>query len=146
MIDLASYFAPDHFLTISEPDLPAAIERLVSTLTPSDMRASAFSSVPLGRGILLCHARTSAIEGDLRVGVGFLAHPWRGTGQPEIHTIIVVIVPRDRARDYLTFLARLTRVLSSPAAADALMRHDVAGFEGLLRAHEHESKGGGESC
>jgi len=86
----------------------------------------------LGGGFVLSHARVPFGE-DIRLSVGLLRPPGTFGRWSDIHTILCALIPEPCAREYLSLMARLARVLSLPAAEAAFRSGDPDRILALLR-------------
>lgn len=130
-----------------EPDTHDAMLRVMlqrcyaqsdETLPPDRLdelvRAHALKDQPLGDGFALSHARIDALP-DIRLTVGLLGRPHRFLRRSAVHTIFCILIPIDHSREYLALLARLSRLLERPGAAEVFRAADIDGLLSFLAHH-----------
>ena len=104
------------FQKAGETVAPEKLEELVRTHALKDQM--------LEKGFALSHARLDSLS-DIRLSVGLLGKPYRFVRRDRAHTVFCVLIPRDRSREYLAFLARLGRFLQTPGVGDAFKSANV---------------------
>lgn len=136
MIDLSAHLKPDRFLALAPGARDVLVRALLGVCLREDAglseaaRAAALDGAhrmneqALGHGFALTHAR---IDGghDILLSVGLLCEPAPfGRGGPA-HTIICALIPVQKSREYLSLMARLSRLLTAPGAEAAFRSGDA---------------------
>lgn len=135
MIDLAEYLRPDRMIVLGRAARDAIVRALLGVCLrdaaglSAAARAAALDGAhqmkdqPLDGGFALTHARIA--EGDeILLSVGLLGAP-RPFGRGGLaHTVICALIPESRSREYLSLLARLSRLLTAPGAETAFRSAD----------------------
>ncbi len=78
----------------------------------------------LGNGFAVSHTRLDALD-QIRVSIGLLPQPVKHYAGDPVHTVFCILIPNAQYRPYLTFLARLTRLISTDGAARVFLSADV---------------------
>jgi len=74
-------------------------------------------NINIGKGFGITHTRTDKVD-DIKVAVGIFKDEVKLFDKEPIHTLFCVIIPHQKSRIYLSFIAHLSRVLSSPKAVE----------------------------
>ncbi len=130
MIDLAEYLKPDRMIAPA----PAARDVIVRALLGICLRDAAgvsestraavldgahrMKDQALDRGFALTHSRIAEGE-EILLSVGLFGEPRPFGRCGAVHTIFCALIPESRSRDYLSLLARLSRLLTAPGAEAA---------------------------
>ena len=144
MIDLLRYVHRECLVLLAPAPRDAILRKLVQVALTGSAEApetapSASLDWPrllkdqtLGAGFALSHARVPAGD-EIRVSVGLLRPPGAFGRWSDIHTIICALIPEQCAREYLSLMARLARVLSTPEAEAAFRSSDPDRILAILR-------------
>lgn len=112
-------------------DSEAEVAGVLATLSePRHMKDQ-----PLDHGFAITHARLDRLS-DIRVSVGLLETPAAFCRGPRVHTVFCALIPADRSSEYLSFLARLGRLLLTPGAEEAFRSADPARVASFIRTFE----------
>ncbi len=129
MIDLTPYFVRERMVTLAPASRDALVLQLIDVCLGEQAQGEpdtiarrreilrAIKDQPLGAGFALSHARISA-GGEIRFSIGLLREPHTFGHAANVHTIFCALIPENRSREYLSFLARLSRLLMMPHAAE----------------------------
>lgn len=146
MVDLSRYITSRAIVEVVLGDHEGILRQLVDHCLPDfrpDSRAAVTrdildkgrrQEINLGEGFALSHARLDDLP-DIRVAVGLLRAPTRYVSGPAVRTIFCVILPTSQSRQYLQMMARLTRLISRPEAAEAFRSGDVEKVSDFFRRH-----------
>ncbi len=121
MTDWHQYLDPSRILRLPPAARDVLLERLIAAAfgpasaaprpRPADLREQS-----IGPGVTLVHARRDDLD-RIRLSIGLLSPPLAiGHGAP-VHALICALIPEPCSREYLTLLARLSRLLSDPGRA-----------------------------
>ena len=137
MIDLADYLREDRLVALG----PAPRDVIVRTLLgvclredaalPEAARTAALADLralrdqELGHGFALTHARIAGSHGIL-IGAGLFGQPAAYGRCGAVHTVFCALIPEERSREYLSLIARLSRLLAAPGAEAAFQSGDPA--------------------
>lgn len=123
---------------------PGTRENLLGRLLDMAVSARALEQAPtlsdlhdqfLGHGVVLSHTRCDGIE-DVRIVVGLLKRPVYFGGAGETRAIVCALIPRSKSREYLSWLARLSRRLADPEVEAALRSADPGRVRTMLSLSE----------
>jgi len=143
MIDLAKYLSAANMIrpaSRSHDDILRELLRVCLSETPDPekektieklLHSDAMKDQRIGDWFAITHARCDG-RPDIRVALGFLdpPRPFR-RGEP-VHTVLCAVIPPDKSREYLGFMARIIRLWSDPVAVRAFRAGDVAKILSLV--------------
>lgn len=110
---------------------PAGRERLRAEL----IRSGQMKDQPLGQGFAITHARLDNLP-DIRISIGLLAPPARFCRGAPVHTVFCTMIPAEKSSHYLSFMARLSRLLAQPGAAEVFQSRDADRILKFIEAFE----------
>lgn len=123
MSDWHPYLEPAQILRLPPAARDVLLERLIGAAygptsaaprpRPADLREQ-----PIGPGITLVHARRDDLD-RIRLSIGLLSPPLAARHGLPVHAFVCALIPESCSREYLTLLARLSRLLSDPVRAAA---------------------------
>ena len=147
MASLLEYIERDRIAVLDDGAHDELLRRLVDLCLRDDapeprdrmradlLRAGRMKDQPLGQGFAITHARLDDLP-DIRAGLGLLGPGARFSRGAPPHTVFCAIVPAGRSSHYLSFMARLSRMLLQPGAADVFRARDPDRIMDLVRRFE----------
>lgn len=136
MTRLRDFISTERIVPIGDTSHRHILETLVATAVDGrdqSVRDNAVTAIladrtskelNLGNGFAVSHTRLDTLD-QIRVSVGLLAQPVRHYAGDPVHTVFCILIPNAQYRPYLTFLARLTRLISTDDAGDVFSSADV---------------------
>ncbi len=130
MIDLTRYLTRERLVPLGPAPRDALLRRLVAAALGAEAASPpaglpdlaellrGFKDQELGQGFVLTHMRVPFGD-DIRLGVGLFGRPAAFGRIADVHTVICALIPDRCSREYLSLMARLSRLLSTAAAAEA---------------------------
>lgn len=110
---------------------PARRERLLVEI----LRSGQMKDQPLGQGFAITHARLDDLP-DIRMSIGLLAPTARFCRGAPAHTVFCTMIPADKSSHYLSFMARLSRLLTQSGAAEVFESRDADRIMKLIEQFE----------
>lgn len=132
MIHLTDYIQKENFLVLDPDSKKEAISILarhclqsypedIRDLIMEDMlRKTPGKNINMGRGFGITHTRTDRVE-HIEVSVGLFKEECKIFGKDTIHTLFCIVIPHHKSRIYLSFIAHLSRLLSTPQAYEVFL-------------------------
>jgi len=81
------------------------------------MQKTPGKNINIGKGFGITHTRTEKVD-NIEVAVGLFRDEVKIIGKESLHTLFCIIIPPSQSRIYLSFIAHLSRLLSSPRARE----------------------------
>lgn len=144
MINLADFLAKDRLIPLAPASRDAIVHALLdvclkedATLSETD-RAAALGNVramrdqALGKGFALTHARIARSRGIL-ISAGLFRRPAPFGHCGPTHTVFCALIPEEKSREYLSLIARLSRLLSAPDAEEIFQSGDPERIHRFIR-------------
>ena len=137
MISLLDYVTETSVFTISEKNHRGILKELMNkTLEDYSenvrdqaytgiLEKSSIQEINLGKGIALSHHRMDSVTG-INFALGILDKKTRYFKGPPVKAVFCIIIPEAESRNYLSFMAKLTRFLSGKKGAEAVKSGDYA--------------------
>ncbi len=135
MIDLTEFLKAERFVPLGPAARDVTVRTLLGvclredeTLSDAD-RAAALENIramrdqALGGGFALTHARIARSR-DILLSAGLFRVPTPFGRCGPTHTVFCALIPEEKSREYLSLIARLSRMLSAPGAEDAFRSGD----------------------
>ncbi|MCX7819560.1 MAG: PTS sugar transporter subunit IIA [Kiritimatiellae bacterium] len=123
MVEWRDYLVRAQILRLPPAAREVLFERLIAAAcgpgaaTPRP-RAAELREQTISPGVVLVHARRDDLD-RIRLSMGLLVPPASlGHGAP-VHALVCALIPEPRSREYLTLLARLSRLLAAPSGSAA---------------------------
>lgn len=136
MIDLSRYLRRESFVRLKAGGRDDLLRELLRRCLPDEpeggreavvgelLHSEAMKDQVIGGGFAITHTRRD-VQDEIRLAVGLLDPPRPLRRGPAVHTVFCAVIPVDKSRDYLGFMARLSRLLADPAAEQAFRSGDM---------------------
>ncbi|MFW5800894.1 MAG: PTS sugar transporter subunit IIA [Spirochaeta sp.] len=125
MIRLSNMIPAHRLLDLEPTDHLPALEKLIHAALPQESSDTHFHAleeirsksnakeINLGKGFALSHARLDYLT-TIEIAVGLFRQETQYLKGEPVHTVFCIMIPTDKARTYLTLMARLSRFLLQP--------------------------------
>lgn len=147
MVNLLQYLTRDRMAVFNAGSHAEILRKLVELCLRDDppeqrsqmcdelLKSGGMKDQMLDQGFAITHGRMDDLP-DIRASVGLLGPAARFARGAPLHTVFCAIIPAGKSSHYLSFMARLSRLLLLPEAAEVFRSQDPERILELIRRFE----------